>query len=121
MRLFHRKRKSVAQTPPNELTLALNRWIDGNKRRLADALSRREQRMTLRQKKWALVLFCSFSAALFIFELYHGLCLHQSTTYRHSEYIHLPAELPPPVPPIIGHPRSPGDSTPRMSHSDSTH
>lgn len=120
MRLFHRKRKSVPPPArPNELTLALNRWIDANKRRLADALSRREQRMTLQQKKWALALFCGLGAGLFLFDLCRGLS-HRSTSYRHTEYIHMPAELPPPVPRVQKHPPSPGDSTYRISPSDST-
>jgi len=101
--------------------MAVNRWIDSKKRRLADTLSRREQRMTLRQKKRALALFCSISTALFLFELYHGVCFHPASAYRQPEFIHMPAELPPPVPPQSKHPRTPGDSTGRIFPSDSTH
>src|SRR5579871_7012090 len=105
MRLFRRNRKSVLPPPPpNELSLVLGRWIDGNKRRLADALGRHEQRMTVRQKKLALSLFCSVTAGLFIFNLYHGLSHHRSATFRHAEYIHMPAELPLPAPRIKKNP-----------------
>lgn len=121
MRLFHRKRKFVPPpSPPSQLALALNRWIDGHKRRLADALSHREQRMTLRQKKFALAIFCGLSASLFLFNLYKGFILHPSATYRPAGYIHMPTELPPPTPPTRKLPRSPTDSSSKLIPSDSS-
>lgn len=121
MRLFHRKRRfPQLPAPPNELTLALNRWIDATKRRLADALSRCEQRLSIRQKKWTLALFCALSASLFLFNLYRGLIHHPSNAYQPAEYIHMPAELPLPVPPVKNVPPSLRDTAGRLIPYDST-
>jgi hypothetical protein len=95
MRLFFRKPK--LQPPPalpNPFSLAINRWIDNKKRRIAAALSSTEQRLTVRQKKTALALFCSVGACLFLFNLCRSLAVDTSAARSHLEYMHLPAELP---------------------------
>lgn len=81
------KRKKTDQLPaqqPNEIKKLINVGL----RRLSEKLSRREQRMTLRQKKWAITGFCLASGFISMTILYHGLFAPAS---RPPSYLHYPS------------------------------
>jgi hypothetical protein len=119
MRLSFRKPKTQRlPTPPNPITIAITRWIDGKKRQLAAALSRREQRLTVRQKKQALALFSCLGATLFLFNLYRGLVVDVHTVRGGQDYVHLPADLPSNAAPFVHLHRPSGDSISTINPPD---
>jgi hypothetical protein len=122
MRLFFRKsRAQRLPTPPNPITIAISRWIDGKKRRLAAALSRKEQRLTVRQKKQALALFSCLGAALFLFNLYRGLMVDVHIDRGGQDYIHVPADLPSNAASSVHLNRTSDDSLSTINSPDTIH
>ncbi len=81
------KRKKTPPTPPagpSELSLLINAGL----RRLSVRLSRREQRMTLRQKKLAITGFCLVMGVVSMAILYRGLFV---PTARAPSFLTIPS------------------------------
>ena len=118
MRLFFRRpvTSRAASPPPNPLTVALTSWIDRLKHRLSAALSRMEQQMSIKQKKYALILFLALGTGLFSFTLYQGL-VHRRPFNPKQQHIRMPAALPDHSQPALARPRM--DSATTLNHLDS--
>lgn len=121
MHLFSRKPTSPTPLPPNELTQVLAGWIRRKKQRLAAVLSRREQKMSLRQKKWALCLFCILGTCFFLAELERNIASPQEASHNHWQNISLPVAITPPPPNASTSTRPAADTALTRQRIDSLH